>query len=99
VSDRPDFLAGIGGSERSTFFDSLRVMLDDLDIENRALSDTQLERAVALFDEVFASSSLAANDRHEVLYRFAKAGGLPWLSRLADIRDSVTAAPGDWTSR
>ena len=74
-------------------------MLDDLDIENRELSDTQLERAVALFDDMFASSSLAANDRHEVLYRFAKSGGLPWLARLAEIRDSVLASPGDWTSR
>ena len=74
-------------------------MLDDLGIENHDLSDAQLKTAVALFAELFESSSLAEGDRHEVLYRFAKAGGLPWLAKLAEIREEVTAAPGDWTTR
>jgi hypothetical protein len=97
--ERPEFLAGIDSADRDEFFNSVRAMLDDFGIENRELSDVELERAVALFDELFASTSLAKGDRHEVLYRFAKAGGLPWLATLADIRDDVAASPGDWTSR
>jgi hypothetical protein len=96
---RPEPLADIESAERDEFFDYVRAMLDDLGIDNRELSDIELERAVALFDELFASTSLAKGDRHEVLYRFAKAGGIPWLATLADIRDAVAASPGDWTPR
>src|SRR6267378_4986069 len=98
MKGRPDFLAGIGSSDPGTFFRSLRSMLDDLDVRHGDLSDDQLEAAVVLFNELFSSSELHPNDRHEVLFRFAKAGGLPWLAMLADIRRSVAGSPGDWTS-
>ena len=74
-------------------------MLDDLDIDHQGLTDLRSETAVGLFDDMFRSSSLAPNDRHEVLFRFAKVSGLPWLSRLAEIVAEVRASPGHWTSR
>ena len=99
MRDEPEFLSGIESSNRSEFFESLHAMLDDLDIDYQGLTDPQLEMAVGLFDIMFGSSSLAPKDRHEVLFRFAKVGGLPWLSRLAEIVAEVRASPGDWTSR
>ncbi len=99
MSDSKDFLAGIESPDRTQFFTALRAMLDDLGVEHRQLSHFQLESAVALFEDLFKSSDLSQGDRHEVLYRFAKAGGLPWLAVLADIVASVEASPGEWQVR
>jgi hypothetical protein len=64
-------------------------MLADLGIENAGLTDQQLEAAVVRFDAMFGWNGLPANDRHEILFRFAKAGGLPWLALLDEIYRSV----------
>ncbi len=99
MNKRQEFLSGIESTDPEVFFPSLRAMFDDLGIEHRALSDSQLEDAVRIFGDLFASSDLQLNDRHELLYRFAKAGGLPWLAMLASLRDSVATSPGQWESR
>ena len=92
-------MAGLESSDRAAFFPALRAMLDDLAVEPRQLSDAELESAVVLFDDLFKSSTLSQGDRHEVLYRFAKSGGLPWLALLSDIVASVAASPGEWHKR
>jgi hypothetical protein len=97
VKDRQEILSGIESNDPDVFFASLRAMLDDLGIDNRTLSDAQLEDAVRIFNDLFVSSDLEPDDRHEILYRFAKAGGLPWLAMLAHLRDSVAANPGQWS--
>ena len=99
VTDRKNILAGLESSDRAAFFPALRAMLDNLAVEPRQLSDAELESAVVLFDDLFKSSTLSQGDRHEVLYRFAKSGGLPWLALLSDIVASVAASPGEWHKR
>ena len=89
MTGRPDFLEGIESSDPEVFLRSLRLMLADLGIENAGLTDQQLEAAVVRFDAMFGWNGLPANDRHEILFRFAKAGGLPWLALLDEIYRSV----------
>jgi hypothetical protein len=72
VTGRPDFLEGIDSSDSEVFFLSLRLMLRDLRIENAGLTNEQVEAAVVRFDAMVGSSGLPANDRHEILFRFAK---------------------------
>ena len=99
MTDSENFLAGLESPDRAEFFAALRAMLDDLAVEHRQLTDAQVESAVVLFESLFRSSDLSQGDRHEVLYRFAKAGGLPWLAVLSDIVTSVAASPGEWQER
>jgi hypothetical protein len=82
VTDRKNIIAGLESSDRAVFFPALRAMLDDLGVEHRQLSDAELESAVVLFDDLFESSTLSQGDA-TVLYRFAKLGGLPWLTMLS----------------